>query len=153
VSLVVPAKGAFLVGFAILLVLVVTRRLRLSLAAVALAVFLAFLTLYGLLSAQYLLWVVPFGLLVPDRYAALHAAASTAALLGFYPFLAPGVLFEAPGPVAEAGVVWAGGVGAVFVASAIWLAVTVAARPSADEGGGPPLSSGVGLAAYVGLAV
>ena len=126
VSLVVPAKAAFFVGFAILLALVVTRRLRFSLDAVALAVFLAFLTLYGLLSAQYLLWVVPFGLLVPDRYAALHAAASTVALLGFYPFLAPGVLFEAPGPVAGTGVVWAVGVGAVFLASANWLAATVA---------------------------
>jgi hypothetical protein len=60
---------------------------------------------------------------------------STAALLGFYPFLAPGVLFEAPGPVAGAGVVWAVGVGAVLLASAIWLAATVTRGRRAALGG------------------
>jgi hypothetical protein len=119
------AKAAFLAGFACLIGLVATRRVRFAPEAAALAVFLAFLTLYGLLSAQYLLWVVPFGLLVPDRYAGLHAAVSATALLGFYPFLAPGVLFEAPGPIAGAGVVWAFGVGAVLLASAAWLAATL----------------------------
>ncbi|HSD30215.1 MAG TPA: hypothetical protein VLL75_23140 [Vicinamibacteria bacterium] len=126
-SLVAPAKAAFLLAIVALFGLVATRRLRLPLEAAALAVFLAFLTFYGLLSAQYLLWVVPFGLLVPDRYAALHGAASTVALLGFYPFLAPGVLFEARESAAAAGYVWAAGVGAVLLASAVWLAV-IAAR-------------------------
>jgi hypothetical protein len=119
------AKAAFLAGFAGLVGLVAKRRVRLAPDAAALAVFLAFLSLYGLLSAQYLLWVVPFGMLVPDRHAALHAAASTVALLGFYPFLAPGVLFEAPGPLAGAGVVWAVGVAAVLLVSAAWLWVTL----------------------------
>lgn len=124
-SFLFPAKAAFLASYALLFGLVAARRIRLSQAAAALALFLAFLTFYGLLSAQYLLWVVPFGLLAPDRYTALHAAASTLALLGFYPFLAPGVLFEAPGPVAAAGIVWAVGVAALLLASAAWLAATV----------------------------
>jgi hypothetical protein len=109
-----------------LLAFVASRRLRFSLDAVALVVFLAFLTFYGAVSAQYLLWVVPFGLLVPDRYAVLHAAASTMALLGFYSFLAPGVLFDATGPSSGAGVVWALGTGAVLAASMAWLVATVA---------------------------
>jgi hypothetical protein len=119
------AKAGFLAAFALLLALVGARRLRLSLDAAALAVFLAFLTFYGAVSAQYLLWVVPFGVLVPDRYAMFHAIASTVALLGFYAFLAPGVLFDAAAPTPGAGLFWALGTGAVLAASAVWLAVTV----------------------------
>jgi uncharacterized membrane protein len=120
------AKAGFLVAFALLLALVAARRLRFSLDVMALAVFLAFLTFYGAVSAQYLLWVVPFGVLVADRYAAVYAAASTMALLGFYAFLAPGVLFGAAGPIPGAGVLWAWGAGAVLAASAAWLVATVA---------------------------
>ena len=120
------AKTGFLLAFALLLALVGARRLRLALDTAALAVFLAFLAFYGAVSAQYLLWVVPFGMLVPDRHAALHAAASTIALLGFYAFLAPGVLFDAASPAPGAGVLWAVGTGAVLAASVAWLAVTVA---------------------------
>ena len=67
-------------------------RVRLRADAQALAVVLAFLTLYGLLSAQYLLWAVPLGLARPGRAAAFYTAAATAGLVGFYLFLAPGVL-------------------------------------------------------------
>ncbi len=125
-ALVPLAKAGFLVALALLFALVATRRLRFSLDAVALAVFLAFLTLYGAVSAQYLLWVVPFGVLVPDRYAALHAAASTIGLLGFYLFLAPGVLFDAAGPLPGSGIVWAMGTGAALFASLAWLVVALA---------------------------
>jgi hypothetical protein len=125
-TLVPLAKAGFLGAFALLFALVAARWLRFSLDIAALAVFLVFLTLYGAVSAQYLLWVVPFGVLVPDRYAMLHAAGSTMALLGFYPFLAPGVLFDAAGPSPGAGVLWALGTAAVLVASLAWLAVTVA---------------------------
>jgi hypothetical protein len=120
-TLVTLAKAGFLAASAVLFALVAGRRLRFSLDTAALAVFLGFLTLYGAVSAQYLLWVVPFGVLVPDRYAVLHAVASTAALIGFYLFLAPGVLLEAAGPVAGAGVIWALGTGAVLLASLTWL--------------------------------
>ena len=57
-----------------------------------LAVLLAFAVLYGLQSAQYLLWVVPLALLRPGRAVAAHAAAAGVGLVGFYLFLAPGVL-------------------------------------------------------------
>jgi hypothetical protein len=125
-TLVLLAKAAFFAVLGLLVALTARRWLVFTLDAAALAVFLAFLTFYGAVSAQYLLWVVPFGVLVPDRHAMLHAVGSTLALLGFYPFLAPGVLFEASGPIPGAGVLWALGTAATLLASASWLAVTVA---------------------------
>jgi hypothetical protein len=125
-TLVPLAKAAFLVALATLVALVATRRLRLTLDRLALIVFLGFLALYGAVSAQYLLWVVPFGVLAADRYAAFHAAASTAALLGFYFFLAPGVLSAATTPAPGAGVTWALGTVALLVASVAWLSVGLA---------------------------
>jgi uncharacterized membrane protein len=125
-TLVPLGKAGFLATLALLFAFVAARRLRFSMDTVALAVFLAFLTLYGAVSAQYLLWVVPFGVLVPDRFGALYAAAGTLALLGFYPFLAPGVLYDAAGPSPGAGTLWALGTGAVLAASGAWLVATVA---------------------------
>jgi uncharacterized protein YfaT (DUF1175 family) len=47
------------------------------------------------------------------------------ALLGFYLFLAPGVLQAGPGPAwldrTAAGLVWVAGVAAVLASSAVWL--------------------------------
>ena len=80
------------------------RRLRLPPRRAVLAVLLAFSALYGLQSAQYLLWVVPLALLRPGRAAAAHAAAASVGLVGFYLFLAPGVLHGAArGPGARRG--------------------------------------------------
>lgn len=113
--LVAVGKGLFLAALAALL----ARPKRLSLVSSALAVFLAFLVLYGAVSAQYLLWVVPLGLLSSDRWSALHAVAATLALFGFYPFLAPGLLF--PGEsLAAAGGLWVTGVAAVLAVDLAW---------------------------------
>jgi hypothetical protein len=90
----------------------------------ALAVFLAFGVFYGAVSAQYLLWPVPFGALRPGRLLVLHALAATAGLVGFYMFLAPGVLTG--GPVVEAaGVLWVTGCAAILAASLAWLIAEV----------------------------
>jgi hypothetical protein len=107
---------------------IATRRLRWSLPQATLAVFLAFLTFYGAISAQYLLWPIPLGALVPGVWFALYSVAATAALVGFYLFLAPGVLTAAgvgqAGPHL-AGVVWACGAAAVLVAGTAWLVALV----------------------------
>jgi hypothetical protein len=118
------SKLLFLAAYAALLVLARVGRGRFSPERASLAVVLAFLTGYGLLSAQYLLWAVPLGLLRPVRPAALYAAAATIGLVGFYLFLAPGVLFPRPleGDAARAfGLLWVLGVGATLAASLAWL--------------------------------
>ena len=172
------SKALFLAAWAGLVVAVRSGRLRLGAERAILATLLAFSSLYGLQSAQYLLWAVPFGLLWPGRpdpsrartgalsprarsdesacegsavgpadssspgetkllgmtrdlaepmIAALHAAAATAGLVGFYLFLAPGTLLPAPlegGAALLAGRLWLGGAAATLLASCFWL-VTV----------------------------
>jgi hypothetical protein len=122
------AKYLFLAAYAVGVWAFATRRLRWTLPQATLGVFLAFLALYGAISAQYLLWPVVVGALFPTLWFALYSAAATFALVGFYLFLAPGVLTAGgPGPLGPhaAGVLWACGVAAVLAASAAWLVETV----------------------------
>ena len=129
------SRSLFLAAWAALVVAVRSGRLRLRPESATLATLLAFGSLYGLQSAQYLLWAVPLGLLWPGRPAALHAAAATAGLVGFYLFLAPGVLAPAPlegGAATWAGRLWLFGSAATLAASASWL---VAVLRGSGEGG------------------
>jgi hypothetical protein len=96
-----------------------------------LGVLLAFAVLYGLQSAQYLLWLVPLALLRPGGFAAAHALAASVGLVGFYLFLAPGVLL--PGPLegearALAGAAWVAGAAATLAVQAAWLVVVLRDR-------------------------
>jgi uncharacterized membrane protein len=124
---VATGKVVFLVVWLGLLVLFAWRRRRVPLADACLAVLLAFLGLYGAVSAQYLLWVVPLGLLRLDRHSFSFGVAATLALLGFYPFLAPGVLFPAAGNASSSGfgVVWCVGLALLLAATLVWLATLV----------------------------
>jgi hypothetical protein len=119
----VASKVLFLAAWGAALAAARLERLRLEAGRLALLVLVAFVTLYGLLSAQYLLWVVPLGLVRPTRPAAAFAAAATAGLVGFYLFLAPGVLAAPLEPAAleRAGSLWAAGVAATLLAAAAWL--------------------------------
>ena len=119
------AKAFFLAAYVAGVWAIATRRWRWPAATATLALFLCFLVFYGAISAQYLLWPVPFGALLPTAAFAAYSVAATAALVGFYLFLAPGVLTPAgPGPLGPhvAGVLWACGAAAVLAASAAWLA-------------------------------
>lgn len=118
-------KGLFLAGYAALVAAFASGRVASTLEETTLAVFLGFQVLYGAVSAQYLLWVVPLGCLSPDLFLALHGGAATVALLGFYPFLAPGVLGEPPLSDAGrllAGRAWVVGTAAVLIVGMLWLA-------------------------------
>ena len=118
------SKAAFLVAWALLALAARAGRLRLPAERAVLAALLAFSVLYGLQSAQYLLWAVPLGLLRPGRAAALYAAAATAGLAGFYLFLAPGVLWPAPleaDTALRAGRLWLFGAATTFAVSFAWL--------------------------------
>jgi hypothetical protein len=104
-------------------------RLPLSPRRIVLLVLLAFGTLYGLQSAQYLLWVVPLALLRPGRPAAVHAAVASVGLVGFYLFLAPGVLWPDPlasGALAAVGRMWVLGATATLATVAAWLGFALA---------------------------
>jgi hypothetical protein len=114
------AKALFVIAYAVLVHRWWRAPRRPELSAMCLAVLLAFLTLYGALSAQYLLWVVPLGLLAVSREFVAYSAVTMLALFAFYLFLAPGVLRPiAPGPYA--GVEWAIGVCAQWLVTAVWL--------------------------------
>jgi hypothetical protein len=123
-ALVAVSKILTLLAEAALLAAMAARRVRWPLAPACLAALLAFLVFYGSVSAQYLLWVVPFGVWLPDRFAAVHGIVSTMALVGLYSLLAPGVLYPAPAAVLarpQAAALWVVGTGAVLLASAAWL--------------------------------
>jgi hypothetical protein len=116
------SKVAFLATWCVLLLR--ARQQRWSAERVCLMVVLAFVSLYGLLSAQYLLWPVPLGLMRVSRHAAAYAVAATAALAGFYPFLAAGVLSAAAvsaATLAWCGRLWVAGSAAALVVSFGWL--------------------------------
>jgi hypothetical protein len=118
------AKAAFLLAYAALAAWWWRRGRPPALPAACLAILLTFLVLYGALSAQYLLWVVPLGVLLPSRAFVVYGAVSAAALVAFYLFLAPAVLLPAGAGVgrAAAGTVWALAVGAQWAATAAWWA-------------------------------
>lgn len=118
------SKLLFVLGWLALALAARRGRLALAPGRAVLAVLLAFAVLYGLQSAQYLLWVVPFALLRPGRAAAAHAIAAAVGLVGFYLFLAPGVLL--PGALEEpargrAGLAWVAGTAATLGVCALWL--------------------------------
>jgi uncharacterized membrane protein len=123
-GLVAVSKILTVLAEAALLAAIASHRVRWPLAEACLAALLAFLVFYGSVSAQYLLWVVPFGVWFPDRFAAVHGIVSTMALVGLYSFLAPGILSAGPSAVLarpQAAVLWVVGTGAVLLASAAWL--------------------------------
>jgi len=60
----------------------------------ALLVFLLFFFLYPGLSSQYLMWVVPLGVVAADLVVLPYIAAATAALLGFYEWFFPSIINE-----------------------------------------------------------
>ena len=122
---VLASKGVYLAAYAGFLAALLRGRLGFDLPRACLTALLAFLVFYGALSAQYLLWVVPLGALLGGRAFTAYSAAATVALVAFYAFLAPGVLWPGgavpwfEGPVA--GGVWVAGVAAVLASSAAWL--------------------------------
>jgi uncharacterized membrane protein len=119
------SKLLFLAAAAGLWAACAAQRRRWSPESCALAVLLAFQVFYGALSAQYLLWPVPFALLLGERFTTLHAGVASVALVGFYLFLAPGVLTPAdvsPWGPAVSQRLWMAGTLGLWLTSAVWLA-------------------------------
>jgi hypothetical protein len=119
------SKVLFLAAAAGLWLACAARRLRCPPETCALAVLLAFQVLYGALSAQYLLWPVPLAVLLGERFVSLHAVVATAALTGFYLFLAPGVLTPPDSLIVSSAVaqrLWMAGTVGLWLVSAAWCA-------------------------------
>jgi hypothetical protein len=121
-ALIPAAKVLFLAAY---VAVIARRRAAGDPAVTVLAVLVAFQAFYGALSAQYLLWVIPLAVLGPDRWLALHGAAATVGLVGFYLFLAPGVLTPAAARVDSAGALWViGAAASLLVSVGWWVALT-----------------------------
>ena len=119
------SKVTFLAVAGALWIAVARGWIRWRAEASALGVLLAFQVFYGALSAQYLLWPVPFAVLLGDRFLLPHAAAATLALVGFYVLLAPGILTPADVPLlspALAERLWMAGTAALWIVTAAWMA-------------------------------
>lgn len=119
------SKALFLAAAAGLWLTCAARRPRWRPESCALAVLLAFQVFYGALSAQYLLWPVPFAVLMGERFLSLHAVVATAALIGFYLFLAPGVLTPPESLIVSPALaqrLWMAGTVGLWLVSAAWCA-------------------------------
>jgi hypothetical protein len=123
--LLAASKVIFLAVAGVLWTAVARGSIRWRVEASALGVLLAFQVFYGALSAQYLLWPVPFAVLLGERLLLPHAAVATLALVGFYVLLAPGVLTPADMPLLSPAVaerLWMAGTAALWLLTAAWLA-------------------------------
>lgn len=84
------SKLAFILGAIFLLVLFAQSR---NLVKACLTVYLLFLGIYFGISAQYLSWILPLAILAKDKMIIPFSISGTFALLGFYTFFGPDILF------------------------------------------------------------
>lgn len=83
------SKFTFLLGAALVLTLMAGKDILIK---GVLIIYLLFLTFFSGLSAQYLIWVLPFAILLKDKYVIAFTVAGLLAYLGFYLFFAPELL-------------------------------------------------------------
>lgn len=84
------SKLAFIIGAIFLLVLFAQSK---NLPRACLAVYLLFLGIYFGISAQYLSWILPLAILAKEKMIISFSISGTFALLGFYTFFGPDILF------------------------------------------------------------
>jgi sugar lactone lactonase YvrE len=87
------SKWLFLGAYGLFTVYFFRKRQRFSLLSGILGALLLFLGVYGGISVQYLIWVVPFALLVDSRWSTLYTWTAAGNLVFFYLFYFPGILF------------------------------------------------------------
>lgn len=84
------SKLAFVLGVVFLLMLFAQSK---NLLKACLAVYLLFIGIYFGISAQYLSWILPLAILAKDKKIILFSISGTLALIGFYTFFGPDILF------------------------------------------------------------
>lgn len=87
------SKWLFLAAYAVLTVIFWRKPARFSLPGSMLSTLLLFFGLYGGISSQYLIWAIPFALIVGSRRAAAYTWSAAASLIVFYLYYFPTVLF------------------------------------------------------------
>lgn len=83
------SKITFLLGAALLVILTAMKD---NLIRSCLLVYLLFVTVFSGQSAQYLIWVLPLGIMLRDKWVVAFSIAAFFAYLGFYLFFAPELL-------------------------------------------------------------
>jgi|GEM_PF-1618421 len=92
-DLVEVSKRLFLVAYVVLVINFWKKPQRFSLLSGILGTLLLFLGIYGGISSQYLIWVIPFALLVRSGWEKAYTWTAAASLVFFYLFYFPTVLF------------------------------------------------------------
>jgi hypothetical protein len=87
------SKWIFLAAYGIFVVFFLWKHHRFSLLSGILGTLLIFIGIYGGISLQYLIWVIPFALLVKSKWAKAYIWTATGNLIFFYLFYFPKILF------------------------------------------------------------
>ncbi len=87
------SKWLFLIAYALMTAIFWRKHERFSLLSGILGTMLLFFGLYGGISSQYLIWAIPFALLVGSGWATAYTWSATASLISFYLYYFPAILF------------------------------------------------------------
>jgi len=87
------SKWIFLAAYALFVVIFWWKHKHFSMLSGILGTLLLFFGLYGGISSQYLIWVIPFALLFSSRWEKAYTWTATANLIFFYLFFFPTILF------------------------------------------------------------
>jgi len=93
ITLLTVSKFCFVLVYALFVGLFWWKTKRFSLLGGLLITLLLFLVVYGGISSQYLIWVVPFALCVGTKWEIAYSWSATFALVSFYLFYFPTILF------------------------------------------------------------
>ncbi len=87
------SKWLFLLLYSLLVILFWRKQTRFSLLSGILATQLLFFAIYGGISSQYLVWAVPFALLIGTRWEKAFTWSAFASMVSFYLYFFPAILF------------------------------------------------------------
>jgi hypothetical protein len=145
------SKLLFLTAYFALLYLRYRRRGKWPLTFEIILVFGLFYLLYGGLSSQYLLWALPFLLLLDLQAAVVYSLLATAALLAFYNYQWPAIIYRAsfqPLPKGISAGLWLACTGLWWLGVALWFVKVVWKSGLFGRGADSPPDSDAETASY-----
>jgi DNA-binding beta-propeller fold protein YncE len=87
------SKWLFLIAYVLMVVVFWWKHKHFGLLSCIIGTTLLFFCLYGGISSQYLVWVIPFGLLIGSAWETAYTWSATASLITFYLYYFPTILF------------------------------------------------------------